>query len=210
MLIRGEAPHGQCTRISYPESYPDLTGSCNREEISSSSHDTPRSKRMKHVTDIFLFDRRHTSLAHLMTLSREGFDVFSAGSCIDWSSSRNRQWNYPNGRLWNQSGRFVEDRLGLLVQGPIRLFLQLSSGHIHENLSYDGKRNMALRWKLVFHAQKWNCICVLRGSGSKWMNQNFYPDRRMSPIFLLQELEGPKIFYPWSQIMLFWESWNAL
>jgi hypothetical protein len=44
---------------------------------------------------------------------------------------------------------------------------------------------------LVFHTQIWNCIFVLRGSGSKSMNPNFYPDRRMSPIFLLQELEGP-------------------
>ena len=80
----------------------------------------------------------------------------------------------------------------LLVLGPIRLFLQLSSGHIHENISYDGKRNMALRWELVFHTQKWNCIFVLRGSGGKCMNQNFYPDWRMSPYFFCRNSKGPK------------------
>ena len=43
----------------------------------------------------------------------------------------------------------LEDLCGpliyIIILGPIRLFLQLSPGHIHENLSYDSKRNMELR-----------------------------------------------------------------
>ena len=138
---------------------------------------------------------------HLMTLSREAFDLFSAGSYINW------QWNYPNGRRRNQSGpgKLVEDRLGLLlVLGvPIRLFPQPSSGHGHGNISYHGKRNISLKWELVFHAQIWNCIFVLRF----WHESKLLP---WSPHISFEELEGPKIFYPWLQIILFWESWNAV